>query len=260
MASTKQSSAGKRLTGFPRYMEVLKRDLKSFLLTNLLTIVGFLPFAAGVVLAVRMSNIWVLAAACILGGVFAGPAVSCMEDATLRALRDGSGEWWPTWKKAWNQNWIQSLLPGILLCVITGVYIFMAQKYLSSGTFPGWLILGVAVVVLLIVAMLLCVFWPQVVLFEQPVGQRIKNCIYFILKCLSTVLGVALLELFYWVFFALLLPWSVILLPFLGFWFIIYTGNFLLYNSLDDLFKIEERFAKALKNQTPSVETKKKNR
>ena len=49
--------SGKRLTGFARYTEVLERNFKKFLFTNLLTLAGFLPFAAGAVYAVLSSSL-----------------------------------------------------------------------------------------------------------------------------------------------------------------------------------------------------------
>ena len=61
------SSSGKRLTGFSRYMEVLERNIKKFLLTNLMTLAGFLPFACGVALAILSSSVLVLIPACIIG-------------------------------------------------------------------------------------------------------------------------------------------------------------------------------------------------
>ena len=97
------SSNGRRLTGFPRYTEVLERNMKKFLFTNLLTLIGFLPFGIGVAIAILSSSILVLIPSCIIGGVFAGPALSCMYDSVMRGLRDAPGKCWENYKHAWKQ-------------------------------------------------------------------------------------------------------------------------------------------------------------
>ena len=124
-------SNGKRLTGFPRYTEVLERNIKNFLFTNLLTLAGFLPFGAGVALAILSSSVLILIPACIIGGLFAGPALSCMYDTVMRGLRDAPGKCWVNYKRAWNQTWRQSILPGILFCLMLGFYIFMVMLFWS---------------------------------------------------------------------------------------------------------------------------------
>ena len=64
------TSNGKRQTGFARYTEVLERNIKNFLITNILTLTGFLPFAYGVVLAILSSSVLVLIPDCVIGGIF----------------------------------------------------------------------------------------------------------------------------------------------------------------------------------------------
>ncbi len=123
------TSNGKRQTGFARYTEVLERNIKNFLITNILTLTGFLPFACGVVLAILSSSVLVLIPACVIGGIFAGPTLSCMYDAILRGLRDAPGKCLKNYRLAWKQNWRQSLLPGILFCLLLGFYIFMAMLF-----------------------------------------------------------------------------------------------------------------------------------
>lgn len=99
----------RRQTGFSRYMDVLEQNIKRFLFTNLLTLIGFLPFFAGVSLAILSSSVLVLIPSCLIGGIFAGPALSCMYDTIMRSLRDETGKCFATCKHAWKQNWRQSL-------------------------------------------------------------------------------------------------------------------------------------------------------
>ena len=67
-------------------------------------------------------------------------------------------------------------------------------------------------------------------------------------------LGCALLVLLYWAAMVLFLPWSSILLPFLGIWFILFTADFLLYSSMDEAFQIEAQITQAFPEQAPFYE------
>lgn len=248
------SSDRNRLTGFSRYTEVLERNIKKFLLTNLMTLVGFLPFTVGVALSILSSSILILIPSCIIGGIFAGPALACMYDAIMRSLRDVSREFWKNYTHAWKQNWRQSLLPGILFCLLLGFYIFMLMLFWWSTRFPGWGTISLYAFSLLIFTMFFSICWPQVVLFEQSFLQCCKNCLLFTLRFFPKTLGIALLQIIYWAIIVLFLPWSILLLPLTGFWFILYTSNFLIYNTLNDSFQIENQIAVAFPEQIPFYE------
>lgn len=248
------SSNGKRLTGFPRYTEILERSIKNFLFTNLLTLVGFLPFGIGVGLAILSSSVLILIPACVIGGLFAGPALSCMYDAVMRGLRDASGKCLADYRRAWKQNWQQSLLPGILFCLMLGFYIFMAMLFWWSVRFPGWGTILLYLFSLLLFTMFFSICWPQITLFDQSFRQCARNSLLFILQFLPKILGIALLQLLYWAVIILLLPWSAFLMPLIGIWFILYTSNFLFYDTLNNCFKIEEQIAEAFPDQVPFYE------
>lgn len=248
------TSSGKRLTGFPRYAEVLERNIKNFLIVNLLTLASFLPFICGVALAILSSSVLVLIPSCIIGGIFAGPALSCMYDAIMRSLRDAPGKFFSNYKLAWKQNWRQSLLPGILFCLLLGFYIFMAMLFFWSLLFPGWGTLALYLFGLLLFTMFFSICWPQIALFQQPFRQCASNCLLFILRFFLKTAGASLLQIVYWIVIVLFLPWSVLLLPFTGFWLILYTANFLLYNTLNNSFQIEEQIASAFPEQIPFYE------
>lgn len=247
-------SNGKRLTGFPRYTEVIELNIKKFLLVNLLTVVGFIPFGAGVILAILSSSVLVLIPSCMIGGIIAGPALSCMYDAILRGLRDVSGNWWDNYKRAWKQNWKQGILPGILFCVILGFYIFMAMLFWWSADFPGWGTLALYLFGLLLFSMFFSVCWPQIALFEQPFRQCARNSLLFMIRFFPKTAGIAFLQMLYWILMVLLLPVSVFLLPLTGFWFILYTAVFLIYNILNNCFQIEEQIGTAFPEQVPFYE------
>lgn len=244
------SSGGKRLTGFPRYTEVLERNFRKFTVTNLLTLIGFLPFGIGAVWAVLSSSLLVMVLAGIAGGIFAGPALSCMYDAVFRSLRDVN----PDFRHAWKQNWKQSILPGILLCLLLGFDVFMAMLFWWASSFPGWGTIMLYLFSILTTTMWFSIAWPQIVLFDQTLFQNMRNCLLFILQNFPRVFGIALLQVLYWIIFALFLPWSIFLLPLTGFWFILYVTNFLLYDTLNDRFQIEKKIAEAFPEQVPFYE------
>lgn len=241
---------GRRLTGFPRYTEVLERSFPKFFFTNALTLIGFLPFGIGAVWAVLSSSLLIMIPAGIIGGCFAGPVLSCMYDAVFRSLRDMA----PDYRHAWKQNWKQSILPGILFCLLLGADIFMAMLFWWASSFPGWGTISLYLFSILMITMLFSIAWPQIVLFDQTLSQNLKNCLFFILRYFPRIFGAALLQVLYWGAFILFLPWSVFLLPLTGFWFILYTTNFLLYHTWNDGFQIEKRIAEAFPEQAPFYE------
>lgn len=248
------NGTGQRLSGFPRYSELLERDFKRFFLVNLLTLLGFLPFALGTLYALLTSSVLILIPACIIGGAFAGPALSCMYDAVFRSLRDAPGKCLENYRHAWKQNWRQSIIPGIIFCLLVGFYTFMLMMFLWTARFPGFGTLAVYIFGLVLFTMFFSVYWPQLVLFEQAGLQRFKNCLLFIIRFFWITFGCALLQILYWAVIAIFLPWSIILLPLTGLWFILHAVNFLLYETMDEAFHIEEQIAQTFPEQAAFYE------
>ena len=50
------------------------------------------------------------------------------------------------------------------------------------------------------------------------------------------------MQLAYWTLLALFAPWTVLLLPVTGIWYILFLSQFFLYRSMDDAFRIKEQF------------------
>lgn len=243
-----------RKTGFQRYVELLGRDFKRLLTVNLLTFLGCLPFLAGVVTAILSSSILVLIPVCIVGGAIAGPALACMYDMIFRSFRDAPGRCLENYRQAFKQNWRQAVLPGILFCLLLGFYSFMLMMFWWSARFPGWGTLAVYLFGLALFTMFFTVYWPLLVLFEETGRQRFQNCLLFVIRFFWKVLGCALLQILYWTIMALFLPWSMILISVVGIGFILYGANFLLYDTLNEIFRIEEQIAEAFPEQVPFYE------
>lgn len=240
-----------RPVGFARYKQVLERDWKRFFLVDLLTLGSLIPFGLGMGYAVLSSSVLVLIPVCILGGLIAGPGMAGMYDMILRGLRDNVDDWWHSYKKAMGQNWKAALLPGVILCLFLGFLIFAcAMLWWSSAPIsPGTVAILAASA--LIFTMVFSVWWPQVVLFSQRPGIQIKNCILFCILHFWRTLGAAALQIGWWILMVLFLPWSAFLVPFLGVWYILYVSCFLIYDRLDNAFRIEEQIGEAFPEQIP---------
>ena len=67
--------------------------------------------------------------------------------------------------------------------------------------------------------------------------------------------GCTCIQILYWAVIALLLPWSVVLLPLIGIWLILFTSNFLLYDTLNKVLGIEEQIAQHFPEQAAFYES-----
>lgn len=248
------AGTGRRLTGFSRYTELLGRDFKHFFLVNVLTLFGFLPFALGAALSILSSSILILIPACIIGGLIAGPALACLYDTIFRSLRDAPGKWMDNYKRAWKQNWRQAILPGIIFCLLLGFYAFMLMMFWWAVKSPGLGTILLFFLSLIFFTMFFSIYWPQLVLFEQTGKQRFQNCLLFMIRYFWKSLGCACIQILYWTVIVLLLPWSIVLLPLIGIWFILFTANFLLYDTLNNVLGIEEQIAQNFPEQTAIYE------
>lgn len=248
------AGTGRRLTGFSRYTELLGRDFKRFFLVNLLTLLGFFPFASGVLLAILSSSILILIPACIVGGFLAGPSLACLYDTIFRSLRDAPGKCMENYKHAWKQNWRQAVLPGIVFCLLLGFYAFMLMMFWWASGFPSLGTIVLFFLSLLFFTMFFSLYWPLLVLFEQSGKQRFQNCLLFMIRYFWKCLGCACIQILYWVVVVLLLPWSIVLLPLTGMWFILFSANFLLYDTLNQVLGIEEQIAQHFPEQAAFYE------
>lgn len=232
----------RRMTGFQRYKQLLSFYAAQWVKVNLLTTIGILPLAAGIFAAIACSSLLVLVPACLLGGAVFGPFLAGLYDAVFRGLRDAPGRWWNNYKRSWKQNWKDSLVPGAFVGLLAGLYAFMIYVMWSAQVFPGWGTLAVCLFSALLFLTLNMLYWPQFVLFRQSDKERLLNSILFTVKYFWRVTGAAVLQLLYWLLYLLFAPWTLLLIPFLGLWFIVFLSEFLLYGPLNDALNIEEKF------------------
>jgi len=234
-----------RQTGFKRYQQLLSFHALHWMKLNLFTLAGALPLAAGIGYAILSSSVLVLIPCALLGGMAFGPFLAGLYDGVLRGLRDAPENWWRAYRKSWRQNWRDSLLPGAVLGLLLGMYAFMAALFWWSEVPQTPATLALYLFSALLFLLLNTLYWPQLVLFRQTTLNRLRNIILFTAKYLWRVLGVCALELVYCLIYILCAPWTILLLPFLGAWYITFLSQLLLYDRLNEELHIEEQLLQA---------------
>lgn len=134
--------------------------------------------------------------------------------------------------------------------LLIGMYAFMAALFWWSaapqtlGTIALYLFSGA------LFLLLNTLYWPQLVLFRQTTLNRMRNIILFTAKYFWRMAGVTLLQLVYCLVYVLLAPWTLLLIPLLGLWYIIFLSQFLIYDPLNKELDIEETFRLSLSQPT----------
>lgn len=232
----------RRMEGFQRYKQLLSFYAGRWVKVNLLTTLGALPLGLGIAFSILSSSVLVLIPASLAGGAIFGPFLAALYDSIFRGLRDAPGSWWEHYRRSWKQNGRASLLPGALAGLLCGMYAFMLYLLWSASVLPGWSTLAVGLFSAVLFCVLNLLYWPQLVLFRQSNRERLYNIVLFTLKYFWRVMGTALLLLVYFLVYLLFAPWTLILVPFVGLWFILLVCELLLYRQLDAAFRIEEQF------------------
>ncbi len=231
-----------RQTGFNRYKQLISLYGADWFKINLFTVLGALPLATGIAFGVMSSSVLVLIPVSLLGGAVFGPFLAGLFDAILRGMRDDPGNWWENYKKSWKQNWKGSLIPGALTGLIVGMHLFMGFLLYWSQVFPGWGTVALYLFSGILFFIVTVLYWPQLVLFDLKTGDKFRNLILFASKYLWKVLGTAVLQLLWWGLTVLFAPWTLFLVPFLGFWFILFVSLLRIYDQLNQELHIEELF------------------
>ena len=234
-----------RQTGFYRYRQLLNARFGQWWKVNFLTFTGFIPLTAGIIYAVVTSSVLVLLPCSILGGMIAGPFLAGMYDALFRGFRDDPMPWKDAYIRSWKQNWKGSLIPGALLGLMLGLYAFMGMLFWWAETSPSLGTVALYLFSLLLVLVVNSLYWPQLVLFSQRAGVRLRNCMLFCIQYFWRVMGAGLLQLAYLALLVLFAPWSLLLVFVTGVWYILFLAQFLLYEQMDNAFHIEDLYDEA---------------
>jgi len=231
-----------RQTGFYRYRQLLAVRFWTWWKVGMITLAGMLPLGVGIAYAIAASSVLVLIPCSLLGGMIAGPFLAGLYDAVLRGLRDDPLPWRDAWVRSWKQNWKGSLIPGALLGFMTGLFAFMAALFTWSQTPVGGGTGALYLFSMLLVLVFHELYWPQLVLFQQSPVVRLRNCLLFCVKYFWRCMGAGLIQLAFVLVCVLFAPWTVLLLPVIGAWFVVFAGQFTIYEQLDAELRIEEQF------------------
>ena len=98
---------------------------------------------------------------------------------------------------------------------------------------------------LLLVLAVNILLWPQLVLFRQKSSARLRNAALFFIKRFWRVMGVGLVQLVYIAVLVLFAPWTIFLLPVTGMWYAVFLPQLLIYEQLNQDFRIEESLAES---------------
>lgn len=243
MPDDKYVDETKRQVGFQRYTQLMGRHWGDWLKMNMLTILGLLPLALGILLAIGSSSIVVLFPAAAIGGMIAGPFLAGAYDSLLRAMRDDPMPWWKSYKKSWKQNWKGSLIPGMIFGIMLGIFCFMGMLFWWSSTGPTLATVLLLIFSATVTIVILQLYFTQLVLFEMSPVTRLRNALLFTIQNFWRVFGTALFQIGYWVIYLLFAPWTLIILPIVGIWYILFVSELILYSRLNEAFEIEERFS-----------------
>lgn len=236
-----------RMTGFNRYKQLLSFYAGHWFKLGFLSSISMIPLVAGIIYSIAISSLLVLIPLSLIGGAIMGPVLATLVDSIMRGLRDDTNNRWDNFRKAFRQNFKCSLLSGAFLGFFIGLYSYILYIFLYTDSFvptKGTLALLLFSVIILLVHELL--YWPQMVLFSQPLKQTITNSLLFTSKYLWRILLIVIINLIFLGILISLAPYSLILLPFIGIWYPVFLSQFLLYDYLNEELEIEKKFNNAL--------------
>ena len=238
-----QYSEDVRQTGFNRYKQLLAVRFGQWWKVGIITLLGMVPLIAGILYSIGVSSVLLLLPFSIMGGLIAGPFLAGLYDAVLRGLRDDPLPWKEAWIRSWRQNWKASLVPGSLMGLMAGLYAFMGMLLWWAAEVPPSLgTVALYLFSLLFLLVIYTLYWPQLVLFRQSPAIRLRNCVLFCVKYFWRTMGAGLIQLAFVAIYVLFAPWSVLLFPVIGAWYIVFLAQFLIYDQLDASLRIESQF------------------
>ena len=231
-----------RKKGLMRMIELLDRDSGKFFKSGVLALLGLIPFFLTVLFAVA-NNAPIFLLACIPTGMLAAPQIAGAADTVMRSQRDEVGWWWwDTYKKAWKRNARESILPGGILGLIIGAYIYLLY-YITMLENPTreFLMLFAAMLVL---AGITQYYLPMMVCVKLPGWALLRNCfVLFFCHPVKSLLA-ALLQLIYYGIILIWFPLTLVILVLTSVWLPMLIAYVMIYPALDkhmDLTAIYEK-------------------
>lgn len=204
-------------SGLARFGALLLRRFWDFFRASSLLLIGMLP---GILLAVW--GIWghslpLALAGGAIGGLAGGPLLCGLYGTILRALREEPGFWSLSYKHTLKENWKDALLPGAVLGLILGLWLFEAVTLGAQGPVSPIALFALVEVLFFVLGIGNYVF-PQIVMARVSAGNVYANAIRLFIGLLPRSVAAAAVQTAYWALFLLLLPRSVPMLMATGFW------------------------------------------
>lgn len=227
--------------GFAGYRLLLEDNWNHYLKCGLILTLSLIPFFLAIVFSLLSQSLLVALLGGGITGILVGPAFYGLYDCILTSLRHQHTNWRTRYFQVLKKNWKSSLLPSGILYGFISIFIFIIMIFWWKNSLPN---LADSIVLLIsfgIVFGINLIYWPQLVLFQQTNVTRIKNCLLFYLKYPLRCLLALGIQALYWGILALLLPWSVVIVP-LTIWFPVFLSTFVLYPSLNSAFQIDTLF------------------
>lgn len=232
-----------RMTGFNRYKQLLSFHAGNWIKANLITTIGFLPLACVSIVSLMSSSSLLMSAGGLIGGLIFGPFLAAMVSSIMKGLMDSPEMFWDNYKKAWKQNIRSSLLPGAVAGLFSGMFLFMGYMLLESSQRPSVGTIAISIFALFIFLFFNTLLWPQLVLFDQTFLNRCRNILLFGTKYFWKVSKAVLFEILWLTILVIFSPITFLVIPFLGFWFVIFISQFILYEDLNEELQIEELYS-----------------
>ncbi|MGM9604852.1 MAG: hypothetical protein ACI3XG_07280 [Faecousia sp.] len=236
-----------RKKGLMRMIELLDRDSGKFFKSGVLALLGLVPFFLAVLFALA-NNAPVLLLACIPTGMLAAPEIAGAADTVMRSLRDEVGWWWwDTYKKAWKRNARETLLPGAILGLVIGLYIYLLYyiTLLSDPTKEFWMLFA-AMLVLTGIAQY---YLPMLVCMELPNRTLLRNCFVLFFSHPVKSLLAALLQLIYYGIMLIWFPLTLVILVLTSVWLPMLIACVILYPALDKHLNLTAVYEKLQQQQ-----------
>lgn len=235
-----------RMTGFNRYKQLLSFFGFHWVKLSIITFITALPLIIGIAYAMLSTSLLLALLFGAIGGAILGPFIAALVDSMYRAFRDDPGLRWDNYKKGLRQNIKCALIPGAILGLFISLYCFIFYlNYYANAIIVNTYSAIAFLIALTFFINLQNLFWPQLILFNQPLKQTLINIILFSSKYLWKTLKVSLLQLLFIGFHVIFAPYTIILLPFLSIWYYVFFSQFLLYDALNEELQIEEKFKAA---------------
>ena len=111
-----------------------------------------------------------------------------------------------------------------------------------GGDRAGYGTIGIYLAGLLLILSANTLLWPQIVLFRQAPAIRLRNALLLLIRYFWRVMGTGILQLAHWAVYVLFAPWTLLLLPVTGVWYIVFLSQFLVYAQMDEALRIEELY------------------